>query len=177
MTRRSGLQGAPRGAAASRIPRLQPADLEGLQPGNVTAVLDDRAPVVVVDLDEPALSPGHLPVAFPGVVVGVSRTGWPAASRSASAAQSPDPGLVVGVDIVLVAGSGARGGPSRGAPWVVVEDADAELVRIGEAAARSPIAAVTLMQVLRSGAADSLERDLVVESLAYSALQSGPEFL
>ena len=140
MTRRSGLQGAPRGAAASRIPRLQPADLEGLQPGNVTAVLDDRAPVVVVDLDEPALSPGHLPVAFPGVVVGVSRTGWPAASRSASAAQSPDPGLVVGVDIVLVAGSGARGGPSRGAPWVVVEDADAELVRIGEAAARSPIA-------------------------------------
>src|SRR6202034_1000768 len=181
MTSRSGPEGAPRGATAANprgpISRVPPADLEGLQPGNVTAVLDDRAPVVVVDLDEPALSPGHLPVAFPGVVVGVSRTGWPAASRSASAAQSPDPGLVVGVDIVLVAGSGARGGPSRGAPWVVVEDADAELVRIGEAAARSPIAAVTLMQVLRSGAADSLERDLVVESLGHSALQSGPEFL
>jgi hypothetical protein len=180
MTSRSGLEGAPRGAAAANppgpIPRVPPADLEGLQPGNVTAVLDDRAPVVVVGLDEPALSPRHLPVAFPGVVVGVSRTGWPAEGRSASGAPSPDPGLWVGLDIILVAGSGAPGAPSRGAPWVVVEDVDAELARIREAAARSPMAAVTLMQVLRSGTADSLERDLVVESLAYSALQSGPEF-
>src|ERR1700691_5908966 len=109
MTRLSGLEGAQGVAPASnpprRIPRLPPADLEGLQPGNVTAVLEDRAPVVVVDLDEPAPSPRHLPAAFPGVVVGLSRTGWPA-SRSAAGAQSPDPGLSVGVDIVLVPESG-----------------------------------------------------------------------
>jgi hypothetical protein len=176
-----GVEAEPRGAAsnaAGRTPRHAPADLEDLQPGNVAAVLDDRAPVVVVDLDEPAPSPRHLPVAFPGVVVGVSATGWPAVSRFApKSPTSTDPGLLVGVDIVLVPGSVAPGGPSRGAPWVAVEDADAELVRLSEAAARSPMAAVTLMQVLRSGTAGSLERDLVVESLAYSALQSGPEFL
>src|ERR1700728_5047046 len=140
MTSRSGPEGAPRGATAANprgpISRVPPADREGLQRGNVTAVLYDRAPVGVFDLDEPALSPRHLPVAFPGAVVGVSRTGWPGGGRSAAGARSPDPGLWAGVDIVLVAGSDAPGATRRGAPWVVVEDVDAELARISEAAAR-----------------------------------------
>jgi hypothetical protein len=181
--RPAGLEAEPRGDAASnpprRIPTHAPADLDDLRSGDVAAVLDDRAPVVVVDLDEPAsVAPRHLPVAFAGVVLGVSRTGWPAVSRAAPKSQtSPGPGVLAGVDIVLVPKAIAPGGPSPGALWVGVDDPDAEVLRIREAAARSPMAAVTLMQVLRSGTAVSLERDLFVESLAYSALQSGPEFL
>jgi hypothetical protein len=179
--RPGGLDAERRRDAASsrqrRIPTDAPADLDDLQSADVAAVLDDRAPVVVVDLDEPAATPGHLPVAFPGVVVGVSRTGATASRSAPKTRTSPDPGLLAGVDIVLVPEAVAPAGPSRGAAWVGVDDPDGELRRLSDAAARSPMAAVTLMQVLRSGTAESLERDLVVESLAYSALQSGPEFL
>ena len=60
------------------------------------------------------------------------------------------------------------------APWVYVPDLDVGLDDLAFAVANHPQAAVTLMHVLRRGGAD-LERDLAVESLAYSTLQAGPE--
>jgi Enoyl-CoA hydratase/isomerase len=147
--------------------------------GDVAAVLDDGVSVVVVDLDRsPEAGSRHLPVAYAGVVVGVSRSGG-----HLERAVGGEPGgssghaALSGVDLVLVPDGVTPEGPSPGAAWVQVDDLDAEVSRIREAAAHSPIASVTLMQVLRAGTVGSLGRDLLVESLAYSALQSGQEFL
>jgi len=128
----------------------------------------DQPTLVVIDLDTPR-STGleRLPVAFGGVVVGLSR----------AVLTEPSPDIRAGVDLVLVPGDVTRLGPSHGAGWVAVADLDAELSRIEDAVKRSPVAAVTLMQVLRAGSAGSVEHDLLVESLAYSALQAGVEHL
>jgi hypothetical protein len=111
-------------------------------------------PLLVVDLD----SPGELdvPAMLPCIIVGVSRT----------AAEGP----IAGVDVALTAA------PDPDVPWVSVADLDAGLERLVSAVSASPMASVTLVQVLRSGRSDSLDHDLLLESLAYSALQSGPEF-
>ena len=61
-------------------------------------------------------------------------------------------------------------------PWVAVRDCTAALDDLAVAVARSPIAALTLVQLLRAGAGLSLDQGLLAESLAYSTLQSGPEF-
>jgi enoyl-CoA hydratase/carnithine racemase len=79
---------------------------------------------------------------------------------------------------VAVARAGARApAVQRWAPAfdVVVEDDDA-LARIAATAARAPIAAGVLAQLLRLGAWRELENGLAAESLAYAALQGGPEF-
>ena len=55
-------------------------------------------------------------------------------------------------------------------------DLDAGLDAVGSAVSASPVASVTLAQVLRSGRSDSLDHDLFLESVAYSMLQSGTEF-
>jgi hypothetical protein len=134
--------------------------------------LDDRPALIIVDLDAPGSTPlERLPVAFAGVVVGLSR------ARSSARPEQSRPDVSAGVDFVLVPEAVAPAGPSPGAGWVAVDDLDAELSRVEEALKRSPIAAATLMQVLRVGAVASLEHDLLVESLAYSALQAGREHL
>jgi enoyl-CoA hydratase/carnithine racemase len=128
----------------------------------------DQAALVVIDLDAPrSTALERLPVAFAGVVIGLSHTGSTESRSDISA----------GVDIVLVPDDVARLGPRHRVGWVAVADLDAELSRVDEALKRSPIATVTLMQVLRAGSAESIERDLFVESLAYSALQAGVEHL
>jgi hypothetical protein len=167
--------------AGSQSPNFSVADpsSDEIQMGDVSAVLDQRLSVVVKHLDGDASTPPRrLSVAYAGVVVGVSRTGR--LGESAAGGRPPTPrelaAALPGVDIVLVPTGVAPGGPNPGAPWVEVDDIDAELLRLSEAAALSPMAAVTLMQVLRAGTAGSLEHDLLVESLAYSALQAGPEY-
>lgn len=60
--------------------------------------------------------------------------------------------------------------------WVEVEDPEAELARLGQEIRHSPEASVLLAQVLRMGEALGAEDALLAESLAYSALQSGPVF-
>jgi hypothetical protein len=127
----------------------------------------DGPALVVIDLDGPrSMSLEPLPVAFAGVAVGISRSGSTASRSDVSR----------GVDFVLVPEDVTRLGPSHRV-GVAVADLDAELSRVDEALKRSPTAAVTLMQVLRAGSAGSVERDLFVESLAYSALQAGVEHL
>jgi Enoyl-CoA hydratase/isomerase len=125
--------------------------------GELLGALDGR-PLVVVDLDAsegPALP--ELPEALPCVVVGLTRSG-----RS----EVPPAGL----DVALTRA------PAPPPPWVTAADLDAAVGELSEAAAASPEASATLVQVLRSGRPDSLGHDLLLESLAYSTLQGGPEF-
>ncbi len=129
--------------------------LAGAEAGDLTGALGDD-PCVVVDLDSP--EPGavpRVPGALPAVVVGISRTGAPHA----------DPRLV---DVALTT-------EARGRPWVQVADLEAAAVSLTDAVATCPLASVVLTQALRRGRA-SIEGDLLLESLAYSTLQAGPEF-
>ena len=58
----------------------------------------------------------------------------------------------------------------------VLVEREGELAPVRAAAERSPLAAATLVQILRHGRALDLHERLVAESLAYSTLQAGPEF-
>jgi hypothetical protein len=58
----------------------------------------------------------------------------------------------------------------------VVVRSRAELDPVREAARRTPLAATALVQLLRHSAALDVQQGLIAESLAYSMLQSGPEF-
>jgi enoyl-CoA hydratase/carnithine racemase len=60
--------------------------------------------------------------------------------------------------------------------WVRRPDVEGELVRLDRAIRLSPDASAAYAQVLRVGGSMSVEQGLLVESLAYSTLQSGPEF-
>jgi len=79
---------------------------------------------------------------------------------------------------VAVARGGARGAAAkRWSPaFDVVVESDAELARVAETTARTPIAAATCAQLLRLGVWRDVEGGLVAESLAYATLQAGPEF-
>ena len=112
-------------------------------------------PLLVVDLDSIGDAASLLvPVLLPCVTVGVSR---------GHAAQA-------GLDVVLTTE------PAPPAPWVGVDDVDSALNTLGRVTASTPVTAATLVQVLRAGRSDSLAHDLLLESLAYSTLQGGPEF-
>jgi enoyl-CoA hydratase/carnithine racemase len=116
---------------------------------------DIDEPMVVVDLD--AGSTGIRPLTT-SVVIGVSRT------------SAPPPLAEHVADVALTASTH----PS--APWVACTDLDQELERLENRIRTWPIAAVTVAQVLRAGAGLSVPAGLIMESLAYSMLQSGPEF-
>jgi hypothetical protein len=61
-------------------------------------------------------------------------------------------------------------------PWVSRPDLDVALLELNDAIDRSPTASVTLAQVLRAGQNARVEDAILIESLAYGLLQSGPEF-
>ena len=123
----------------------------------VLGALAER-PLLVVDLDTPGEVAGlDVPTMLPCVIVGISRTG---------AVHGP----LDGVDVALAAGARSA------APWVSAVDLDTGLEEVASGVTDSPMASVTLVQVLRSGRSDSLDHDLMLESLAYSTLQKGPEF-
>jgi len=113
-------------------------------------------PMVLVDLDVPSEDVDvHI---SSSVVVGVSR------------APGPPPLAGRDVDVALTSA------PRPPAPWVSCPDLDEELALLARRICTWPGAAVTLGHVLRSSGGLSIPQALVVESLAYSALQGGPEF-
>ncbi len=111
-----------------------------------------------VDLDADDEWPDiDLPQWLPCVVVG--------------SATDPRRGAPSGVDVALC--SGERDTPPG---WVHASDLTGELERLGRCIVRDPQAAVTLAQVLRTTERFDVGAGLLVESLAYSTLQSGPSF-
>ncbi|MEV7015998.1 enoyl-CoA hydratase/isomerase family protein [Streptomyces sp. NPDC093991] len=98
----------------------------------------------------PPPSPAH-----DEVLVGVAPRPW----------QAP-----AGFDVLL---TGASDAPR---PWVTCTDPHITARRIGEEVDRHPAASVALVQVLRMGPALAPPDRLLVESLAYSALQGGADF-
>ena len=117
------------------------------------------APVLVVSVRSSDV--GRLrrpPVHFPAVVIIV--------------AQDAGVSSVAAVGDVSITD---RASPAQ-SPWVAVRDCAAALDALTANVARSPVAALTLVQLLRAGAGLSLEQGLLAESLAYSTLQSGAEF-
>lgn len=118
-------------------------------------------PVLLVDLDEPVRDLALQPPA-----------GWPVVIVATSSAPTA-PAAPCGADVLI---SAAADPP---APWVGVPGGGmgaAAAARTVEAAVgASPQAATTLAQVLRAGSALGPSEALVLESLAYSTLQSGVE--
>jgi len=115
----------------------------------VTAPTGDALVVVDLDLTDPVEYPRPSPLA-PVVTVGVAATPVP----------DPPP-----FDMLLTST------PDPAAPWVC-----APVDEIASAVRCSPMASVTLVHVLRTTASMPVGVGLVVESLAYSTLQAGPEF-
>jgi enoyl-CoA hydratase/carnithine racemase len=112
-------------------------------------------PLLVIDLDaDPEGSLSALPELLASVVVGVG-------TRPATHADLAGLDLVLGVE----EGPGGVGGahPSE------------LLSALREAVERSPLAAVTLVQVLRASSQRGTHEGLLYESLAYSTLQASPE--
>jgi len=116
---------------------------------------DIEEPIAVVDLDADRI---EVPALAGKVVIGISRAGVPPDSAGE------------GVDVALTVSSHPP------APWVSCADPDQELERLTARIHAWPLAAVTLVQVLRAGAGAAIAAGLLIESLAYSMLQSGPEF-
>jgi hypothetical protein len=115
-------------------------------------------PVLAVLLDDPDAARRIARAAPACVVVGV-------APRGSDLSAPPD------LDVLLTADDRA------GRPWIThAEGLDAALTELDQAVARAPLAAVTLVQLLRLGRALDVDAAIVAESLAYSTLQSGPTF-
>ncbi|MGP2442817.1 enoyl-CoA hydratase/isomerase family protein [Streptomyces sp. JW3] len=111
------------------------------------------SPFRLIDLDHPAPPPTR--AVHDQVLVGVA---------ARPRAVSDD------FDVLL---TGAADAPR---PWVSCPDPNATARHIEETVARQPAAAVTLVQVLRVGEPLPSSDRLLIESLAYSALQGGAGF-
>jgi len=124
------------------------------------------APIHVVQLDglaeadwrRLASAPATQALALPGpILIGLSSEPMPPAAEPI---------------IELLACTLAPGGPGRA--WVPL-DRVAELERLGELVAQAPLAATTLVQLLRVTPVLPVPDALVAESFAYSMLLAGPE--
>jgi enoyl-CoA hydratase/carnithine racemase len=78
--------------------------------------------------------------------------------------------------VALLPAASAPAGQALAAVCDVVVATAEELAVVLAAITRTPLAAATLVQVLRAGAALATSEALTVESLAYATLQGGPEF-
>jgi enoyl-CoA hydratase/carnithine racemase len=115
-------------------------------------------PLVVIEVGSGGRPAGFdVPVAFPSVVVAVARTSAPHMSAGDA-------------DVALT------GVPDPPPPWVHVDDVEAAVDLLRARVEASPRAAFTLVGLLRAGRGRPIEEGLLLESLAYSMLQSGPEF-
>ena len=115
-------------------------------------------PMLVIDVGSGERSAEvEVPVTLPSVVVVVARAAAPPMS-----ARSADVALTEVTD------------PPP--PWVQVDDVEAALESLGARVAAARRAAVTLVELLRSGRDRPVEEGLLLESAAYSMLQAGPEF-
>jgi enoyl-CoA hydratase/carnithine racemase len=124
----------------------------------ILGVLDGR-PLLVVEMatgeDVPCAPPPWLPC----VMVAVAR------ARPVTPAPT-------GVDVAVCPDEGGPTPPG----WVGVADPDGALRRLSDDAGRAPQPSVLLAQLLRLSTEGDVARGLLVESLAYSVLQSGPAF-
>lgn len=111
-------------------------------------------PVLVGDAVEPDWPDGPVDA----VRIGVDRPG---------ALPAVDP---VQFDVLLTSAEDAP------APWVSVKALDREVARLAAAMRACPVAATTLVRVLRMGEAMAADDALTMESLAYSTLLAGGEF-
>jgi hypothetical protein len=156
-----------------RRPRIRVAYLrlvtsEVLRPAELVALLADpewceapivegHNPVVVVDLDDPAVSELATEPPRWRVVVGVST----------DPAGAPPPDLC---DIAVTTNGPVAAG------WVGVSDIAAVADGLVHTAELVPVAAATMAQVLRIGPRLTIGEAFTVESLAYSLLLAGSEF-
>jgi enoyl-CoA hydratase/carnithine racemase len=138
--------------------------LDGFAKGWVDAAEVMAAPLLLVDAASNG-DPGQLEVPdhLPAVVAAVCPAGAPALSR-----RGPDVALTGVAD------------PPR--PWVSQSSLDRAVGDLAARVASAPGAALALVAALRAGrvrsveAGHRLESGLLLESLAYSMLQAGPEF-
>lgn len=115
-------------------------------------------PLLVVEVGRSGLpAEFEVPVVLPSVVVAVARTSAPPMSPH-------------GADLALTEW------PDPPPPWVHVDDLETALDSLGDRVRGTPRAAVTLVGLLRMGRSRAVEEGLLLESLAYSVLQSGSEF-
>jgi hypothetical protein len=128
-------------------------------------------PVLLVDLDRPVTGNELRPP-----------PGWPCVLVATSTARRP-PAPPAGPD-VLISGAadpprpwvgGGVGGATDGAKDGANEGAVEATWALEAAILRNPQAATALVQVIRLGTSLEAAEALVVESLAYSTLQGGPE--
>jgi len=124
----------------------------------ILGVLDDQ-PMLVVELETGDDIPCAPPPWLPCVVVAVVR-------------EHPTTPPPVGADVAVCPESGVPAPPG----WVGVADPAGEVQRLGAHVGGAPQPAVLLAQLLRLSTERDVERGLLVESLAYSVLQSGPAF-
>jgi len=102
-------------------------------------------------------------------------------ARRRGAGAAPPPAALAAIAavpapvVVLADAAGRAAAPELCAACDVVVASEEELAEVAAGIAAAPIAAATLVQVLRAGAALDTAAALVVESLAYGALQAGPE--
>lgn len=106
---------------------------------------------------------------MPAVTVGV-------ADREANIAAPPE---VIDAFDILIAGKPALDEPASNQPgWVTFDgrDTDALLDEVATAVEASPLAAVTLVQLLRLSERSTVRDALIAESLAYATLQTSSQF-
>jgi enoyl-CoA hydratase/carnithine racemase len=82
--------------------------------------------------------------------------------------------LVASLPCVLIAAPGS--GEVLGPLVDVVAQDDADTIAIGEMVRRTPLACTAYVVVLRGASSRAVDDGLVMESVAYSMLQGGPEF-
>jgi enoyl-CoA hydratase/carnithine racemase len=119
----------------------------------------DHQPLLVVEVGTGDDIPSAPPPWLPCVVVAVAR------ARPVTPAPA-------GADVAVCPAAGGPAPPG----WVGAADPDGEVGRLCAQMGQSPQASVVLAQLLRLSADRDAEWGLLVESLAYSVLQSGPAF-
>jgi enoyl-CoA hydratase/carnithine racemase len=108
----------------------------------------------------------------PLLAVDLSNAAPADAVEPATAVLSRLPCPTVGLVRSTASTAGARLAPA----FDVVVEEEGELAAVRSAVERCPLAAATLVQLLRHGRTLDLHERLVAESLAYATLQAGPEF-
>jgi len=124
----------------------------------ILGALDDQ-PLLVVEIETGDDIVGAPPPWLPCVVVAVAR-------------ERPVAPAPAGADVAVCPDTGGEALPG----WVGVADPEGELRRLAGQVGQAPEPSVLLAQLLRLSPEGDVARGLLVESLVYSALQSGPAF-
>lgn len=153
---------------------LTPADLADCGAGpaglDLTADGTPAAPLVLVDLDPAGLRRDDLVHRAAAAATADRRVLVGVADRPPPAHAAP---LLAALTCTLLRGTDPGAVPR---PAVAVVDPAAAVAALTGAVEAAPLAAVTLVGLLRLTAALPVPDALVAESLAYSMLLAGPEF-